>query len=116
MKIRHSLLAAGVVASMMLTGPALAQTGALTQPNNSAGTPLDRVPQTEMRGGPPSRTQSAEAAFVMLDAQGRGYVTRADIARLTTAMPFDEGDRNRDGVLSLDEFERVWNDGDQRGQ
>ena len=52
----------------------------------------------------------------MLDAQGRGYVTRADVARLPTAMPFDEADRNRDGVLNLDEFERAWNDQDVHGQ
>lgn len=116
MKIRESLLAAGVAASMMLSGAVLAQSGALTAPNNSAGTPLDRAPRTEMRGDLPTRTQSADVAFVMLDAQGRGYVTRADMARLPTAMPFDEADRNRDGVLNLDEFERAWNDQDARGQ
>jgi Ca2+-binding EF-hand superfamily protein len=115
-KIRESLLAAGVAASMMLSGSVFAQSGALTQPNNSAGTPLDRAPQIETRGSLPSRTQSADAAFVMLDAQGRGYVTRSEMARLPTAMPFDAADRNRDGVLNLDEFERVWNDQDQRGQ
>ena len=85
MKIRESLLAAGVAASMMLSGSVLAQSGALTQPNNSAGTPLDRAPQIEMRGSLPSRTQSADAAFVMLDAQGRGYVTRCRHGALADA-------------------------------
>lgn len=114
--IRAATMAATLAAAMTLGGTALAQSGALTQPNNSAGTPLDQVTPTAPRGGVPARIQSADAVFVLLDAQGRGYVTRADVARLSSAMPFDEADRNRDGVLNLGEFERAWNAQDRHGQ
>jgi len=113
--ILEASLAAAFASAITLSGAAFAQSGALTLPNNSAGTPLDRltpVTPTDL----PTRTQSPDAAFVMLDNQGRGYVTRADVARLPRAMRFDEADRNRDGVLDLVEFERAWKELDARRQ
>ena len=49
--IREAILAATLAAAMTLSGAALAQSGALTQPNNSAGTPLDRATPAAPRGG-----------------------------------------------------------------
>lgn len=113
--IREASLAATLAAAITLSSAVVAQSGALTLPNNSAGTPLDGATPVAPRDLP-SRTQSADAAFVMLDTQGRGYVTRADVSRLPRALRFDEADRNRDGVLDLVEFERAWKELDANRQ
>ena len=56
----------------------------------------------------PARTDSASAAFRMLDPSNRGYVTRwmqPDFPGFTT---FDAADTNHDGRLSADEFANAW--------
>ena len=105
----RSLVAA---AALVASGAVFAQSSALTAPHNSAGTPLD-TPMAAPPGtgltGTPTRTESAITAFDKLDS-GQGYVTRADTDRLSGTVNFDEADRNRDGRLDAEEFQRFWGD------
>lgn len=106
-------------AAMIFTGAAFAQSSALTAPNNSAGTPLDAPPMvTRPATGMdlPTRTESAITAFDKLDTRGQGYLTHADVAALPGSMDFDEADRNRDGRLNNDEFQRFWGNYQGAGQ
>ena len=114
-KFRASALAATV--AVVLSGMAFAQSPSLTQPNNSAGTP-DGVP-----GAPaivivpaPAMTEGSLTAFEKLDAEHRGYVTRRDTDRLSGYIEFDSADRNHDGRLDVDEFQRAWADYKSGGQ
>jgi hypothetical protein len=110
------------LAALILGGTAFAQSPSLTQPNNSAGTVLDMPPRLHMpapmsqMGDLPSQTDSAVQAFDKLDNDHRGYVTRSETDRLQLAIPFSEADRNNDGRLDTDEFQRAWNDAGIRGQ
>lgn len=103
-----------VIAALVASGTAFAQTGSLTAPNNSAGTPLDMPPVLTRPGtdltGAPTRTESALTAFDKLDSGHQGYVTRRETESLAGTTGFDEADRNRDGRLDSDEFQRFWND------
>ena len=110
-----------IVAAMalMLGGIACAQSPSLTLPNNSAGTP-DGIPRaapivTEPQTMP-STTEGSLTAFDKLDATHRGYLTRSDTARLSVSVDFDAADRNRDGRLDIDEFQRAWADYRSGGQ
>ena len=114
-KLRASALVASV--AVVLSGMAFAQSPSLTQPNNSAGTP-DGVP-----GAPaivivpvPAMTEGSLTAFEKLDAGHRGYVTRSDTDRLSGHIEFDSADRNHDGRLDIDEFQRAWADYRSGGQ
>lgn len=105
---------------------AVASAGAqpLTAPNNSAGTVMDTPPllappaasggESSRTGAPltelPSRTDSAAWAFDKLNGTRNGYVTPGDVARLPGRASFDSADRNRDGRLDIDEFQRYWTD------
>ena len=110
-----------IVAAMalMLGGIACAQSPSLTLPNNSAGTP-DSIPGTRTiviePSTVPSTTESSLTAFEKLDAQHRGYVTRSDTDRLSGYINFDSADRNHDGRLNVDEFQRAWSDYGHGGQ
>lgn len=112
----RSLVAA---AALVVSGAVFAQSSALTAPNNSAGTPLDTPPLAAPPAtgltGTPTRTESAITAFDKLD-NGNGYVTRGDTDRLSGTVNFDEADRNRDGRLDADEFQRFWGDYQGSGQ
>ena len=106
-------------AAMMVAGAALAQSSALTAPNNSAGTPLDTPPmitRPATDGGLPTRTESSITAFDKLDIGRDGYISRAEAAGLPGNMSFAEADRNRDGRLDADEFQRFWGDYQSAGQ
>jgi hypothetical protein len=121
MKNRNELLI--VATAILFAGSAaLAQSPALTAPNNSAGSPLDAPPHVQMRGngmsmegGLPSRTENSLSAFDKLDTARQGYVTREEINRLPNAaeIPFDRADMNHDGHLDANEFQSAWqgNDG-----
>jgi hypothetical protein len=99
-------------------GFAIAQTPALTAPNNSAGEP-NKPPEgtkpavTAPAPGPtaaaPSRTESARTAFDKLDREKLGYLTPKDIVQPPGKANFDDADRNKDGKLSFAEFETLWN-------
>ena len=129
--------------ALVIGGAVFAQSPALTSPNNSAGSPLEapatlqmappdtastvqppmgipRMPQftapATTGAGMPTETENSLSAFAKLDPSHRGYVTRADTDRLSLAIPFDEADRNHDGRLSLDEFQRAWGDAGMTGQ
>ena len=94
---------------------AFAQTS-LTQPNNSAGTAIDTPPlMTSPLGATttrdtPTRTENSLSAFDKLDPSHRGYVTQAEVNQLPGNINFSEADRNHDGRLDQDEFQRFWND------
>jgi hypothetical protein len=109
----HDLHKSAIVAALALMagGIAVAQSPSLTLPNNSAGTP-DSVPSTTIIviEPMPSMTESSLTAFEKLDAQHRGYVTRSQTDRLPAALNFDTADRNHDGRLDIDEFQRAWAD------
>jgi len=52
-----------------------------------------------------------------LDWEHRGYVTRSDVNQLPGQVSgFDQADRNRDGRLNMDEFQRFWQGYESRGQ
>jgi hypothetical protein len=116
----HTLHKSAIVAAvaLMLGGVSFAQSS-LTLPNNSAGTP-DSIPGTTTSviepNSIPSATESSLTAFDKLDAQHRGYITRSDTDRLSGRMNFDSADRNHDGRLDIDEFQRAWADYGHSGQ
>ena len=114
-KLRNSAIVAAV--ALMLGGMSFAQSPSLTLPNNSAGTPegTPGMPATELITVP-SVTESSLTAFDKLDAQHRGYVTRSDTDRLSGQINFDAADRNHDGRLDIDEFQRAWADYGSGGQ
>jgi EF hand len=62
--------------------------------------------------------QDRPEAFRKLDADGDGWISRKEAAaQPEVAANFDEADRDRDGRLSLAEFETVaLNRGDQPGR
>jgi hypothetical protein len=108
-----------VAATALLVGGAVfAQSPSLTAPNNSAGTPNEAPARTMTApaAGMPSRTESADTAFDKLDTSHRGYITRSDVNRLPGTLNFDEADRNHDGRLDSNEFQRAWNDYGAGGQ
>jgi hypothetical protein len=115
----HNLHKSAIVAAvaLMLGGVSFAQSPSLTMPNNSAGTP-DGVPGTTiiLIEPVPSVTESSLTAFDKLDAQHRGYVTRSETDRLSGYVNFDSADRNHDGRLDIDEFQRAWSDYGHGGQ
>jgi len=104
-------------AALMLGSISFAQSPSLTLPNNSAGTP-DSIPATTTTAKEPvpSMTESSLTAFDKLDTQHRGYVTRGDTDRLPGHINFDSADRNHDGRLDIDEFQRAWADYGNGGQ
>jgi hypothetical protein len=106
-QLRTSALVAAVAA--MLSGIAVAQSPSLMQPNNSAGTPdgIPGAPPTVLVPAP-AMTESSLTAFEKLDTDHRGYVTRKDTGRLSGHIEFDSADRNHDGRLDVDEFQRAW--------
>jgi Ca2+-binding EF-hand superfamily protein len=103
-------------AIMLSGGMAFAQSSTMTMPNNSAGTVLDTPPliappsMATTKPTSPSRTDSSLSAFDKLDPRHQGYVTRSDVSELPGTINFDEADRNRDGRLDSDEFQRFWQD------
>jgi len=117
----HTLNKSAVVAAvaLMLGGVSFAQSPSLTLPNNSAGTP-DSIPGTPAMvvepSAIPSPTESSLTAFDKLDAQHRGFITRGDTDRLAGYINFDSADRNHDGRLDMDEFQRAWSDYGHGGQ
>ena len=74
--------------------------GAATSPDSGA---LTARPMT------PSKAETPDSAFDKLDANGHGFVTREDTRGLDNFdAAFQAGDRNGDGRLSPDEFQRAW--------
>ena len=57
----------------------------------------------------PSRGDTAQTAFRALDPINRGFVTRADTDRIAGFQGFDNADTDRDGRLTLEEFQNAWN-------
>jgi hypothetical protein len=55
-----------------------------------------------------SRSDDAATAFHALDPLNRGYVTRADTAKISGFMGFDNADSDRDGRLTPEEFQNAW--------
>ena len=78
----------------------------------SAAPPVLPAPVTQPP--PPSRWTAAQIreAFQLADANGDGQLTRAEALRLPI-MPrsFEETDLNKDGVLTLDEYQASFRNG-----
>ena len=82
-------------------------------PSDANAPPVTIVKPT----GKPTQTDSALVTFLMLDTANRGYLIRDDVAQLPGFVAFDQADRNRDGRLDGDEFQRAWADhGSSSGQ
>ena len=110
--------AIGAIVALTINGFVIAQTPALTAPNNSAGEPNKppegtkpavMAPAPGTTAAAPLRTEPARAAFDKLDREKLGYVTLNDIVQLRGKADFDDADRNKDGKLSFTEFETLWN-------
>ena len=105
-----------VATAIMLSGGMAFAQSSITMPNNSAGTVLDTPPliappsMATTKPSTPSRTDSSLSAFDALDSKHQGYVTRGDISELPGNYNFDTADRNHDGRLDSDEFQRFWQD------
>ena len=106
--LRHAVLAAlaGV------TVAASAQTPSTTPPSTTlpgtSGSPAATAPGagTGMNAGDTATGRAAaESAFARANAKGDGKMTKEEAARLPAiAAKFEELDKNKDGVLSVDEF------------
>jgi hypothetical protein len=105
-----------VATAALLAGSVVFAQSTLTMPNNSAGSTLDTPPllappsMATPKSDIPSRTDSSLSAFDKLDSQHRGFVTRDDVSGLPGTLNFDTADRDHDGRLTPDEFQRFWND------
>ena len=105
-----------IAATALLAGSMAFAQSSLLLPNNSAGTPSETM-STEPAKGMPTRTDSSLSAFDKLDWEHRGYVTRSDVDQLPGQISgFDQSDRNRDGRLNIDEFQRFWQGYEGSGQ
>jgi hypothetical protein len=109
--------AASAIVAMGIGGFAAAQAPSLTVPHNSAGEPNKSPAGTTATGtapapgttaAAPSRNESARAAFDKLDREKLGYLTLNDIVQLRGNANFDDADRNKDGKLSFEEFDTLW--------
>ncbi len=80
-----------------------------TSKRPAPATAADRSATPEIRSAAPSKAQPPSTAFRRLDARGKGYVTKDDTAALPGfEKAFQDNDRNRDGKLTGDEFEKAW--------
>lgn len=99
---RHLLLA--IAASFLAL--ARAQTPPSSAPVPAGVPPAVTAPATQPL--PPSRWTAAQIreAFQRADANGDGHLTRAEAQHLAI-MPgsFEDSDLNKDGVLTLDEYQ-----------
>jgi len=103
------------VTALLAGGLAFGQSSLLL-PNNSAGTPSETM-MTQPSKGMPTSTDSSLSAFDKLDWEHRGYVTRGDVNQLPGQVTgFDQADRDRDGRLNMDEFQRFWQGYESSGQ
>jgi hypothetical protein len=109
------LVLAGSASPLMAEGPRASDPpprGAGAQPlppasDRSAGAITGGLPA--MRGVTPSRAELPDSAFVKLDANQRGYLTREDTLPLAGfEEAFRVGDRNGDGRLDSSEFHEAW--------
>lgn len=55
----------------------------------------------------PSPFEPADHAFLRLDTNRTGFLTREQVSSLD-GFPFDEADANKDGRLNAGEFANVW--------
>jgi len=76
--------------------------GRMSPPASQANQPLNG------RDSVPTRSDSAANAFRMMDPSNRGYITRADAARIPGFQGFDSADADRDGHLTQQEFANAW--------
>jgi hypothetical protein len=76
-----------------------------TAPASANGTVAQPMPH----GIVPNKSELAISAFRKLDADNKGYVTRADVAQLAGfESAFAQADQNRDGRLNASEFNSAW--------
>jgi hypothetical protein len=132
MRTVHAVTKTSLAAAAMMAGSLAFAQAPLTQPNNSAGSPVDTPPAViivvpadaapsrpmlvDRAEGMPTQTDSAIVVFHKLDTSNRGYLTRSDVAQLPGYVAFDEADTNHDGRLDTDEFQRAWADHGTSGQ
>jgi hypothetical protein len=101
MKPRHALLAVAVYSCM-----AHSQTSPTPAPSAAGVPPSSPAPLSQPL--PANRWTAAQIreAFQLADVNGDGQLTRAEAQHLPI-MPrtFEESDLNKDGVLTLDEYQ-----------
>lgn len=115
----HTYQALLAAATMIASGVAFGQSSTMTAPNNSAGGAVGTPPNLTRpmaTDAMPSSTESSVTAFKKMSNGTNGYVTRAEVQRLPGSADFDEADRNHDGRLNSDEFQRYWNDYQEAGK
>jgi hypothetical protein len=104
---KRATLVAGLAGCMALAGTAFAQ----TQPSTPAHPATPDMANTAMKmpSATPSKSETAASAFAKLDASHRGYITKQDTAKLEGFdKAFKQGDKNKDGKLTLSEFNVAW--------
>lgn len=81
--------------------------GTTAQQPGTATTPKPGTATTPS-GTMPTRSDNAQSAFRMMDSANRGYVTRAEMDRLSGFSGFDAADTDKDGRLTSEEFSKAW--------
>ena len=99
-----------VISCMGLVGSAYAQYGQTqTAPSESKSSTAQPGGAMSMPSATPSKSETAASAFEKIDATHKGFVTKAEVAKLSGFdAAFDKGDANHDGKLSQAEFNVAW--------
>jgi len=103
------------IAALLVWGGTLvhSQTAPPPQPASPAGVP-PALPAPVTQPQPPNRWTAAQIreAFQLADANGDGQLTRAEAQRLAILpRSFEETDLNKDGVLTLGEYQASFGGG-----
>ena len=104
--LRRGTLVA-IISCIGFVGSAYAQTQ--PAPSESKSSTAQQGGAMSMPSATPSKSETAASAFEKIDATHKGFVTKAEAAKLSGFdAAFDKGDANHDGKLSQAEFNVAW--------